>query len=430
MHDLLKACLRPSMLAVVLAMLALMGVSLMAVQTAELADPLQKGYTMRQAVFAGVGLGGFLLAAVVPYHRVGRWAYVLYGLTIVLLIVVFLLPAIRYSRRWIRLGSGPSAIQFQPSELAKLTYIVAMAWYLRYRENFRRLPWLIPPFLLTLTPAVLVLLEPDLGTSLLFFPTLFFMLLMAGARLRHMLGVLALALIIIFLPVPVDLAGRGEREAKDRRALAYWNAADGRRALLPAPLAVMQHHQLIRIEGWLRQSDPDIKRGKGYQLDKSMTILGSGGLSGAAGPSDNGYFRMLPDDHTDFIFAVIGGRWGFVGCMGVLLLYVAILIAGAEIAARSPDPFGRLLAVGVIALLFTQVFINVGMTLGMAPITGMTLPFVSYGGSSMLINSAALGLLVNVSRRKPILLGRRPFEHGQAAPEAQAAVAHPLPTWR
>lgn len=122
---------------------------------------------------------------------------------------------------------------------------------------------------------------------------------------------------------------------------------------------------------------------------------------------------QLPFEHTDFIFSVIGGRWGFLGCLVVLGMYAVILVFGIEIATITYDPFGRLLAVGVLGLLLSQIFINVGMAMGLMPITGMTLPLVSYGGTSIVVNCAALGLLVNVGQRRPILLAPHPFEYGE-----------------
>jgi cell division protein FtsW (lipid II flippase) len=143
-------------------------------------------------------------------------------------------------------------------------------------------------------------------------------------------------------------------------------------------------------------------------------VIGAGRLRGYGDWNDGEmYFQMLPEDHTDFIFSVVAGRWGFLGCLGALLLYGVIFLFGAEIAVITHDPFGRLLAVGVLALLFSQIVINVGMTMGLMPVTGMTLPLVSYGGSSLVMNCAALGLLVNVGQRRPILLAPKPFEHGE-----------------
>ncbi len=196
----------------------------------------------------------------------------------------------------------------------------------------------------------------------------------------------------------------------DRKAVAYWSTDN--RIVSALPIAIMEIHQLNRIDGWLRQSDPKVKMGKAYQLYESKMILGAGGISGRSEWNDDDtYFRSLPEDETDFIFSVVGGQWGFLGCLAVLGLYGVIFVFGMEISSITNDPFGRLLAVGVLALLFSQLVINAGMTMGMMPITGMTLPLISYGGSSLVVNCAALGLLVNVGQRRPILLGKRPFEY-------------------
>ncbi len=412
---------------IIVSMLALMAVSLLAIHAAEKADPnALAGKAFRQGQYVAVALTGFFLATMIPFHRVGRWAYLCFALNLGLLGLVFFLRPIRGSHRWINLR----LFMLQPSELAKLTYILALAWYLRYRENYRRLRGLILPFVLTLVPAALILKEPDLGTTLLLFPTLLFMLFLAGARLKHLLAIVAVAAAVALAPVPQPLAGLTEHQAERRQTLAYWQGdiAGKPYVLRAAPLVKMRAHQLRRIEGWLGQSDDRVAADQGFQLQQSMMILGAGGLTGKARPEAMRlYFRMLPDDHTDFIFAVIGGRWGFIGCIGVMLLYLAIFICGAEIASLTHDAFGRLLVVGVLGLLFAQIFINVGMTMGLTPITGMTLPLVSYGGSSMVVNGMALGLLVNVGQRRPILLGRKPFDHDGKAPEAEADVSRPLP---
>jgi cell division protein FtsW (lipid II flippase) len=147
-----------------------------------------------------------------------------------------------------------------------------------------------------------------------------------------------------------------------------------------------------------------------------MILLSSCGPYGHGQEDDAAlYYRALPDDHTDFIYAVVAGQWGLVGCAGVLVMYLAVLVCGVEIASMTADPFGRLVAVGVLGLLLAQVFVNVAMTMGMMPITGMALPLVSYGGSSMLANAVALGLLVNVGQRRPVVLARKSFEYGQEA---------------
>ncbi|KKL70817.1 hypothetical protein LCGC14_2101120 [marine sediment metagenome] len=260
------------------------------------------------------------------------------------------------------------------------------------------------------------------------------MLFMAGAKGKHLLGVVGVVAVIAFLPVPYRL-DPSRPAVTSREKLAYWTYDQGKYALVAAPFArlpfvdrdIMKPHQIRRIEGWLRQSDPAVANDQGFQLHQSMMVLGSGGANGnSQSEAVDMYIRWLPDDHTDFIYAVIGGQWGFKGCAGLILIYIAIFVCGAEVAAVTSDPFGRLLVIGVLALLFTQIFINVGMTIGLMPITGMTLPLVSFGGSSMLINAIALGLLVNVGQRRPMTLSRKPFEHGGKTPEQQAAYKRPM----
>ncbi|MFW6133650.1 MAG: FtsW/RodA/SpoVE family cell cycle protein [Planctomycetota bacterium] len=397
---------------VLLAMLGLMAVGLLAIRASEAVEGDPPTYTLRQAFAAGVGLVAFAVAVAVPYRRFGQAAHPLFAVTLGMLVLVLFLPPIRHSHRWIALGP----LRFQPSELAKLSLILMLAWYLRYRSNYRRLLGLVVPFALTFVPMVLILREPDLGTAILFLPTLYFMLFMAGARWTHLVGIVAIATTLVLLPVPHRLGDDPSGAATDRQRLSYGTVRLGRHryAVGAAPLLLMETHQLRRIEGWLRQSDPEVYMDRGFQLHQSKTALACGRLSGHGDWADaEVHLSLLPDDHTDFIFAVVGGKWGFLGCLGVLVLYGLIFMVGIEVATATYEPFGRLLAVGVLALLLAQIFINIGMTMGLMPITGMTLPFVSYGGSSLVINCAAMGLLVNVGLRRPILLHRRAFEHGR-----------------
>ena len=420
MLETLRKYLKYTSWPIIAAMIALMVVGVLAIRVSEQAAGNAGGFNKadKQMIFAAVSLTVFVIATLVPFTRLGPLAYGLFALTLLLLIVVLLPKYFPFlatplttprkgSFRWI----GVQELSLQPSELAKITYIILLAWYLRYRDNYRRLLGLAVPFVLTLIPMVLILKEPDLGTSLLFLPTLFFMLYMAGARLRHLLSIIAIAAVLMFVPIPRAIGpDMGPREQADRKAVAYWSTDN--RIVSALPIAIMEIHQLNRIDGWLRQSDPKVKMGKAYQLYESKMILGAGGISGRSEWNDDDtYFRSLPEDETDFIFSVVGGQWGFLGCLAVLGLYGVIFVFGMEISSITNDPFGRLLAVGVLALLFSQLVINAGMTMGMMPITGMTLPLISYGGSSLVVNCAALGLLVNVGQRRPILLGKRPFEY-------------------
>ena len=428
MRDTIKNYFRYTSWPIILAMLTLMVLGIGAIRLCEQAEGLVATHMKKQVVFACVGVLAFVITTVIPYRTFGQMAYALFGVTLGLLVLLFALPPIRGAHRWINLR----LFLVQPSEFTKLTYIILLAWYLRYGSHYRRLRGMIVPFVLTFLPMGLILVEPDLGTSLLFPPTLYFMLFMAGAKIRHLLAIVLLGTAVLFVPVPRRLTAKMTRaERRDRKALAYWH--NERYVVAPAPLAIMAHHQVRRIDGWIRQADPEIYRDKGFHLRLSKIVLGSGKMGGRSRDvREDVYFRMLPDDHTDFILSVIGGQWGFVGCAALLFLYAVIFLFGVEIAVITYDPFSRLLAVGVLGLLFSQLAINIGMTMGLMPITGMTLPLVSYGGSSLVVNCVALGLLVNVGQRRPILLGRRPFEHGEKKdkPPAPYGPLSDEPNWR
>ena len=432
---------------IIAAMVALMVVGVTAIRISEKSTTDLAGFSQKQAIFAMAGLGVFVLMTLVPYVHLGRLSYAIFALTMLSLVGIFALHPIRGSHRWIPLGP----IMVQPSEIAKFSVIIMLAWYLRYGSNYRRLLGLIVPFVLTLLPMALVLIEPDLGTALLFPPTLMFMLFMAGARLRHLAVILLLGLLLVFVPVllPVDKAARaatvvvldphaGAAEVllaqrcaalghQARRPVGSAGAAGGllpraigaRQRVRPSAACLAGHdgHRPDRraVSAGVRLAQPGRRAagaGQGISAAPWRQVLGAGGTTGRSDWNDNNaFFQLLPDDHDDFIFCVVGGQWGLLGCVGVFLLYGVIFLFGFEIALITYDPFARLLVVGVLALLFSQIVINVGMTMGLTPVTGMTLPLISYGGTSLVVNCAALGLLVNVGQHRPILLGKRPFEH-------------------
>jgi rod shape determining protein RodA len=345
--------------------------------------------TVRQAVYLVTGVGLLFVVLAPSYRRIGRYAFRIYWLLIVLLALLLAgkygslygidLPLVGARRdvwRWIQFGP----VSIQPSEFMKVGLILALAYYLRYRKSYRTWLGLIPPFLLTLLPMVLILKQPDLGTLLMLLPVLFVMLFVAGARLRH----LATIVLLGCATVP---------------AFYFFG---------------MEDYQRERIQVLFKQNIPDESwhNDQGYQLRQSLIALGTGGLTGE-GYGEGAFVRynLLPEEHNDFIFAVIGHQWGLTGCVIVILAYVVIIICGLEVAMVTNDPFGRLLAVGVVVMIVVQALLNICMNLGLAPITGMTLPFVSAGGSSLWTNFLALGLLVNVAQRRPMLIGHPPFEH-------------------
>lgn len=363
----------------------------------------------KQCVFAIVGLLGFILIGIVDYRRVGAMSYWIYAVVLALLAVLLLgkyisipiVPVINGTCRWIRIGIGSHHIQIQPSEFCKLSYILALAWYLRFRSNYRKFPGLLGPFLLTLLAIILILFEPDLGTVLLMMPILFAMLFVAGARVKHLLIIIMMAVLIS--PLLWRQMRPYQRERISCVALqSQWLRQKAQDNPKISTLLTGKKHFDLRI--W--------RRGMGWQLRHSKLAIASGGLKGYGfrkGPYIK--YAYLPERHNDFIFAIIAHQWGFIGCAILLLLYGTIIGCGVEIAWLNTDPFARLVSVGLVAMLAMEVIVNVSMTLGLMPITGLTLPLVSYGGSSLVVSMISIGLLNNIGSHRPFTVAGKSFEH-------------------
>jgi len=397
----------------VVAALVLMGLGLeMLIQLDQTASKAAGSWHLKQTVFACLAVVIMLTLVLLPYQKTARWSYGLFIAALLILAAVAavqlagkfglhvsffeqICPKVGGARRWIRLGP----VQFQPSEFAKITYILALAWYLRYRSSYRRLLGLLGPFVVTLVPMCLILVEPDLGTVMLFLPVLFVMLYAAGAKRRH------LTLIIVLGVLSVPFLFFQMADYQQRRVVGMLLQHDRVREFLAEnPEWKNRVYPGRRLARWSLE--------EGYQLNHSKHMLGSGQLVGY-GLGQGPYVEKptLPHMHNDFIFAVIGHQLGFCGAMVVILAYLAFAVGGIEVATATDDPFGRLVAVGVVAMIITQAFINVGMTLGLMPVTGMTLPFVSYGGSSLVSSMILVGLLVWVNAHRPVVIGpRKPFE--------------------
>jgi rod shape determining protein RodA len=363
----------------------------------------------RQAMFAILGFAGFIVINSINYRRLGSISYWIFAGVLVLLVIllfskyVFVLPfakPVHGTYRWISFSVGGFTLpSIQPSEFCKLAYILALAWYLRYRSNYRNFKALIGPFALTLLPMVLILPEPDLGTVLLMMPVLFTMLFIAGAKVRHLL-------IIIFMAILVS-------------PLLWFKMEDYQRIRISSVLLQSDWlREKAEQKPWLGEilvgtkfTERQWRNDWGWHLIRSKYAIASGGINSAKG---YGYrrgpfvkYNFLEERHNDFIFAIIAHQWGFWGCLGLLGLYVLIVSCGLEIAENNTDPFGRLLATGIVAMFVVEVIINVGMTVGLMPITGLTLPLVSYGGSSLLISITSLGLLNNIGRCRPFSVARK-----------------------
>ncbi len=342
-----------------------------------------------------VGLVALVLCLLPHPRSLGVAAYPLLILAMLLLIFLILpftpssiVPRINGQKSWLRLFG----FSFQPSEIAKIAFVLSLAWYLRYRDSYRTLWGLLVPFLIMFVPVGLILKEPDLGQALLFPPTLFAMLVAAGAKLRHLGALIGIGALVLGVTVSV----------------ALW---------APPEMQFLKQHQQMRIKSMvsLAQGDDRYVAGAAYQQNKAMTLIASGGWTGYRDKSrDVVTFNKLPFDENDMIFAVLANRWGFLGAVSLLGLYLVLFWSFLLTAARSKDPFARLSCVGFAGILITQVTINVGMNIGLLPITGITLPFISYGGSSLLAMFIMVGLLLNFASRRPAMLARPSFEFDNA----------------
>jgi rod shape determining protein RodA len=370
-------------------------------QTGELVNLWKK-----QLIFAVLGILAFFAVNLTNYRRLGSWSFSIYVLILLLLGTLLLgryiihipfIPEINGSYRWITLTiAGHQLPAIQPSELCKLGYVLALAWYLRYRSNYRNFSALIGPFLLTLLPMVMILLEPDLGTVMLMMPILFTMLFVAGAKVKH-LAIIALCAVLVSPLLWFRMNPYQQRRISCVLLQSNWLRHEAE-----------EHPGLGKILVGSKFNTQQWKKDWGYHLIRSKLAIASGGLTGYGfGKGPFVKFNFLPYRYNDFIFAVFAHQWGFLGCISLFMLYLVIIVCGLEIAANNTDPFGRLLAIGIIAVFAVEVLINVSMTIGLMPITGLTLPLVSYGGSSLLVSMMFIGLLNNVGRCRPFTVARK-----------------------
>jgi cell division protein FtsW (lipid II flippase) len=339
----------------------------------ELADA--NGHFLRQQiVWSALGLAAMLVVSLPSYRLLCRWSYELFLASLALLVLVYFFPPINHAHRWIRVGP----VGLQPAEFAKVAFVLALARYLMYRENYRRLPGLLLPLAISTAPVLLVLKEPDLGMALLFLPVLLVMLFVAGARRRD----LALLALVGLLLMPLLWTQMSDDQKSRVTAVFHQVSADQR----PAKEA----YQL-------------------YQAKRMAALGGPWGSLAAGQATDDLAVYHLPEARTDFILSVIEERLGLPGLLAVLGLYGLLAWRGLAIAAATREPFGRLVATGITAMILMQAVINMGMNVGLLPITGLPLPMVSYGGSALLAHAMGLGLLLNVGLRPGYEVTNEPF---------------------
>ena len=317
-------------------------------------------FVKRQIVFALLGLGVLIVSKNLPYVLYRRLVYVILGVTLLSLIIV-LLPQVGHrvggARRWLRFGP----ISIQPAEFAKLALIIYISYSVaKKKERLRELSVGYAPHLLVSAVFIgLVVMQPDLGTAITFAVLTFLLLFVAGVRLRYLLAT-------GFAVVPLLALAIAQKGYRWERFLAFLNP-------------------------WRDPSDTS------FQLLHSLLALGSGGPLGVGLGSGQQKLFYLPEPHTDFILAVIGEETGIFGISIVLLLYALLIYKGVKIALRAPERFGTYLAFGLTLAVGLQAFINSAVVMGLLPTKGLPLPFISYGGSSLITNLLAMGILMNIN---------------------------------
>ncbi len=320
----------------------------------------REGYALNQTLGFVIGLLGAVPLALMDYRRLKGYLPLLYGVTIVMLLAVTVVGAsAKGAQRWIDIGP----VQVQPSEFAKLLVVVVLAGYFSEHRLSDNTNFLKALGILSL-PGLLVFAQPDLGTALVFAAIFFVMAFVGGAKL-YQVGALVVSAVVV--------------------------------AALSIRLGVLEDYQIARLTAFL---DPTGITDEGYQVFQSKLAIGSGGVTGKGFDATTlANLGFLPEDHTDFIFSNLAERTGFVGGLLLLGLFFVLVWRMLHVATVSRDRFGVLIAVGIATIFLFHVFVNIGMTMGLMPVTGIPLPFISYGRSNLVVSVIALGLLQSIAMR-------------------------------
>lgn len=333
------------------------------IYSATRADMPSTYYLKRQVMYLLIALAVMILAAGFDYRKIMPYSKMIYGIVILLLILVFLFPARGGAHRWIPLW----LFDLQPSELAKLAVIMILATFIAdKRMELKSNKEFLEALAIAAVPMFFIFFEPDLGITLSILVIFIGMMLVGGARLRQIAVLVVSASALVIAGIELHL---------------------------------LKAYQLTRLLIFVK---PDIDPlGAGYNLAQSKIAIGSGQLIGKGlfhGTQTN--LKFIPAHHTDFIFSVVGEELGFIGGMILLALFTVLIWRAFKIAASAKDPFGTMLATGIVVMFFFQILLNVGMTMGIMPVTGITLPFMSFGGSSLAINFLCIGLLLSIGMRR------------------------------
>jgi cell division protein FtsW len=317
-------------------------------------------FLKKQVFFVFIGMGAMVLLTKLDYHRLKKWAYPGIVLSVILLLLIFI-PHVGIraggARRWLNLGF----FSFQVTEMVKICIILFLAHFLtrkvNYLKSFSR--GILVPLLVTFFIIGMIALEPDFGTAVIIAMILMLMLFLAGCRMRHLAGLTALL-------IPA----------------AIW-------------MVMFKSYRIDRLKVFLNPwNDPG---DKGFQIIQSLLSFGSGGTFGVGIGDGMQKLFYLPEPHTDFILSVIAEESGFIGVVVVIFLFAVLIVRGFMVAFRAPDLFGTLLAAGLTMVLAMEAFINIAGVMGLIPLKGLTLPFLSYGGTSLVMSLVAVGVLLNIS---------------------------------
>lgn len=325
---------------------------------------MSKNFALQQLIWMGFAVLLSVFIIWFGYERALDYAYLIFGLNLLLLLSVFVIGATRLgARRWFSLG----IFSLQPSEFCKVGFILALVKYVSDNtDRLHNIRVVITALVIGMVPMVLIIKQPDLGTAIVFLPILFLILFMAGARIVHLMGILLAGL------SSFPLLWHILKEYQRKRLLVFMNP----------------------------NADP---LGAGYTVIQSKIAVGSGGFFGKGWLSGTqNQLNFLPERHSDFIFSVIGEEWGFLGAFLLLGLFLLLIMLLLGIAKTTNDSRGRLLVIGIVATLWFQIFINLSMTIGLVPVVGLPLPLVSYGGSSLVTTMALLALALSVQLKRKI----------------------------
>jgi len=413
-------------------MFFLIAIGCLMIYSAVYGAPAKTTVCTRQCLCALVGIAVLLILVGINYQLFNQYAKWIYLLSILLLILtLFFGKSVRGARSWLPIGN----YTFQPAEFAKLALIIILAKYLtNYPEALKKISGLIVPFSLAALPIALIMLQPDPGSALVFVAIFLAMLYLGGGRIIYFVSFISMGILALGIPLILALDPQNKSfvsrifndlfstlgfitivvvvigfscyvlsKLKYRVKVTHFLFASlvfSCGTMLSYPLNFfLKEYQKMRLVSFIKPSiDP---LGAGYHIIQSQISIGSGGLWGKgllAGTQ--GKLGFLPAQHTDFIFSLLSEEMGFLGAAFLILLFSIFLLRGLRIAALARDRFGSLVAGGIVALFLFQIMVNLGMTMGIMPITGLPLPFVSYGGSALITSMAGAGILLNIYSRR------------------------------